>query len=75
MGVLITRALLFGVDIRAPDFWKLPYVHVYVAGSGPSLGIWAAGQQAAAPARGEGGQGGSPKAGIPVVGRSVLETS
>ena len=25
MGVLLTRALLFGVCIGAPDFWKLPY--------------------------------------------------
>ena len=25
MDVLITRALLLRVNIRAPDFWKLPY--------------------------------------------------
>ena len=25
MGVLIIRALLFGVEIGAPDFWKLPF--------------------------------------------------
>ena len=25
MGVFIKRALLFGVDITAPAFWKLPY--------------------------------------------------
>ena len=25
-GVRIIRALLFGVHIRAPDFWKLPHV-------------------------------------------------
>ena len=25
VGVLTIRALLFGVSIRAPDFWKLPY--------------------------------------------------
>ena len=25
MGVLMRRALLFGVHIGAPDFWKLPY--------------------------------------------------
>ena len=25
MSVLIIRALLFCVCIRAPDFWKLPY--------------------------------------------------
>ena len=25
MGVLMTRALLFGVHIRAFDCWKLPY--------------------------------------------------
>ena len=24
MGVLVIRARLFGVDIIAPDFWKLP---------------------------------------------------
>ena len=24
-GVLIVRALVYGVDIRAPDFWELPY--------------------------------------------------
>ena len=25
VGVLIARALLFGVYSRAPDFWKLPF--------------------------------------------------
>ena len=25
MGVLIIRALVFRVYIRAPDFWKLPF--------------------------------------------------
>ena len=25
VGVLITRALLFGVYVRAPDLWKPPY--------------------------------------------------
>ena len=25
MGVLTVRALLFGVYIRAPDVWKLPF--------------------------------------------------
>ena len=25
VGVLVIRALLFGVCIRAPDFWKLPH--------------------------------------------------
>ena len=25
VGAPITRALIFGVYIRAPDFWKLPY--------------------------------------------------
>ena len=28
MGVLRTRALLFGVYIRAPDVWKLSYMDV-----------------------------------------------
>ena len=26
MGVLIIRALRFGVDFRAPDFWELPFL-------------------------------------------------
>ena len=26
MGVLSIRALLFGVYLGAPDFWKLPYI-------------------------------------------------
>ena len=30
MGVLVTRALLFGIDIGAPDFGKLPFVFVTV---------------------------------------------
>ena len=25
VGVLVRRAPLFGVHIKAPDFWKLPY--------------------------------------------------
>ena len=25
MGALVIRALIFGVYVRAPDFWKLPY--------------------------------------------------
>ena len=25
MGVIVVRALLFGVDLRVSDFWKLPY--------------------------------------------------
>ena len=29
MGVLIRRTLLFGVYIRAPDFWKLPHSNEY----------------------------------------------
>ena len=28
MGVLVTRALPFGVHIGAPGFWKLPYFFV-----------------------------------------------
>ena len=30
LGVHITRALLFGVYIRAADFWKLPYIMYYI---------------------------------------------
>ena len=26
VGVLVVRALLFGLHIEAPDFWNLPYV-------------------------------------------------
>ena len=26
MGALVRRARLLGVYMRAPDFWKLPYV-------------------------------------------------
>ena len=26
VGVLVRRAVLFGVYIKAPDFWKLPHV-------------------------------------------------
>ena len=37
-GVPMRRALLFGVHIRTPDFWKLPnkyeftykYIHIYI---------------------------------------------
>ena len=27
MGVLVIKALLFGVCMKAPDFWKLTYLH------------------------------------------------
>ena len=31
VGVLVIRALLFGVYIKAPAFWKLPwYMYIYI---------------------------------------------
>ena len=33
VGVLITRALLFGVHLRAPGFWTLPHTMHYIIDS------------------------------------------
>ena len=37
VGVLVTRPLLFGVHIRAPDFWKLPCVEAVLHTLGVSV--------------------------------------
>ena len=38
VGVLIMRALLFGVYLRAPDFWKTPSVGIHI-GIGIDIGV------------------------------------
>ena len=40
MGVLILRALLFGVFTRAPHFWKLPYAVNLKGAGGTLLGVF-----------------------------------
>ena len=44
MGVLVTRALLFRVDIRAPDCWKLSYEVIDILPTPSMSGSKAAGR-------------------------------
>ena len=38
--ILIVRAVLFGVDFRAPDFWMLPVVRITCQGCVSKVGSW-----------------------------------